>query len=38
MSSKLMLRDLFSSYDHMKLDMLQKLNMMEAQIYVLGLF
>lgn len=35
---KLMLRDLFSSYYHMKLGMLQKLNKMETQIYVLGLF
>lgn len=35
---KLVLRDLLSSYYHMKLDTLQKLNKMETQIYVLGLF
>lgn len=35
---KLMLWDLFSSYYHMKLDMLPKLNKMETQINVSGLF
>lgn len=33
---KLMLGDLSSSYCHMKLNTLQKLNKMETEIYVLG--
>lgn len=35
---KLMLRDPFSSYYRMKLDMLPNLNKMETQINVSGLF